>query len=171
MLRSFRSHLVVVMASGIALALAGCAGMGPHEQQDTELGCVSGAIGGGLLGLALGNGNSSSALLGAGSGLLAGCAAGNVIGRQLDAQDRMAAEQATYAALDAPPVYHGYAHRHYWNSDHGTGNHGYVTVKHVTRTASGGECKELNEVAYIKGQEVNQPSKFCKSPDGSWTAA
>ena len=144
--------------------------MGPHEQEMTAYGCAAGALGGGLIGLVAGHGNGGSAALGAGAGLLAGCAAGNIIGRELDERDRQAAEAATLAALDAPPSRRPVAHA--WHSDHGTGNHGTVFVQSSTKTADGGECKQVNEVAYIKGEEVNQPVKYCRSgPSSDWTQA
>jgi surface antigen len=162
MIAPIRSALVLIAIAGV-VPIAGCDTMGPHEQQYT-------AVGGGLLGVLAGHGNGTAVALGAGSGLLAGCAAGNIIGRQLDDRDREVAEAATLAALNAPPAPHPVAH--VWHSDHGTGNHGAVVVQSSTRTASGGECKEVNEVAYIQSKEVNQPVKYCRSgPDGDWKEA
>jgi surface antigen len=164
-----RGTLALVAGIGLVLSLGGCEGMGQHEQQMTAFGCAAGAVGGGLLGLVAGHGNGGAVAAGAGAGLLTGCVAGNIIGRQLDERDRRAAETATLAALNAPPSSRPTARA--WRSDHGTGNHGTVVVQSTTRTA-GGECKQVNEVAYIQGKEVNQPAKYCRSgPEGDWKEA
>jgi hypothetical protein len=47
-----------------------------------------------------------------------------------------------------------------------------VVVQSTMRSAGGGECKQVNEVAYIQSEEVNQPVKYCRSgPEGDWKAA
>jgi surface antigen len=164
----WRVAATLVAMVGIAISTISCESMGQHEQQMTALGCAAGAMGGGLLGLLGGHGNGGAVAMGAGAGLLTGCVAGNIIGRQLDARDRATAEAATLAALNAPPNSRPRA----WRSDHGTGNHGTVMVQSTTRTANGGECKEVNEVAYIQSQEVNQPVKYCRTgPHGDWKEA
>lgn len=157
-------YLVVV---GLVIPLAGCDGMGPKEQQYTMAGCATGLLAGIGAGLGFGHGNTGATVAGAGLGLAAGCATGNIIGRQLDERDRQAAYAATLAALDAPPTPR--PKPHYWNSDHGTGNHGSVVVQATTHT-DGKECKQVNEVAYIKGAEVNQPTKYCRDSSGEWAA-
>jgi surface antigen len=165
-----RLGLVLMTMTSVAFVTSSCDSMGEHEKQMTAAGCITGAVGGGLLGLVGGHGSGQSAALGAGAGLLAGCAAGNIIGRQLDERDRQAAEAATLAALNARPTSHPVAQT--WRSNHGTGNHGTVVVQSTTKIASGGECKEVNEVAYIQSKEVNQPTKYCRSgPDGDWKQA
>jgi surface antigen len=166
------SHNAVrlVASIGLALSVAGCEGMGQHEQEMTAFGCAAGALGGGLIGLVAGHGNGGAVAAGAGAGLLTGCVAGNVIGRQLDERDRGAAEAATLAALNAPSSSRSVARA--WRSDHGTGNHGTVVVQSTTRMASGSECKEVNEVAYIQSKEVAQPAKYCRSgASGDWKQA
>jgi surface antigen len=160
----------VLAAVSSTIVVTGCDSMGQHEQQMTAAGCVTGALGGGLLGLVGGHGSGQAIALGTGAGLLTGCAAGNIIGKQLDERDRRVAEAATLAALNAPPARHPVAHT--WRSDHGTGNHGTVVVQSTMRSAGGGECKQVNEVAYIQSEEVNQPVKYCRSgPEGDWKAA
>jgi surface antigen len=156
-----------VVVIGLLIPLTGCEGMGPKEQQYTMAGCATGLLAGLGAGLGLGHGNSGAALAGAGLGMAAGCTTGNIIGRQLDAQDRRAAYAATLAALNAPVTTR--PKPQYWNSDHGTGNHGSVIVQATTH-AGGKECKQVNEVAYIKGSEVNQPTKYCRDSSGEWGA-
>jgi surface antigen len=169
-MRDCRNALALAAGIGLALATAGCDGMGQHEQQMTAVGCAAGALGGGLIGLMAGHGNGGAVAAGAGAGLLTGCVAGNLIGRQLDQRDRAAAEAATVAALNAPPSSRPVARA--WRSDHGTGNHGTVVVQSTTRMASGGECKEVNEVAYVQGKELNQPVKYCRGGSGGdWKEA
>jgi surface antigen len=158
---------VCVLAS--CTLLTACEGMGPKEQQYTAAGCATGAIGGGLLGVLGGHGNSSAALMGAGAGLLAGCLAGNAIGRQLDARDRAQAEQALLYALNAPPTRSGYVPPQQWHSDH-TSNRGTIQVQKVTKTASG-ECRQAHETAYIQSQEVVQTINYCRNSSGGWAQA
>jgi surface antigen len=142
--------------------------MGPKEQQYTIAGCATGLLAGLGAGLGLGHGNTGATVAGAGLGMAAGCATGNIIGRQLDAQDRQAAYAATLAALNAPAATH--PKPQYWRSDHGTGNHGSIVVQATTHTG-GKECKQVNEVAYIKGSEVNQPTTYCRDSNGEWATA
>jgi len=57
-----------------------------------------------------------------------------------------------------------------WKSDH-SGATGSAQVVSVQKQASGGECRTVREVAYIKGQEVPQDSTYCRAPDGSWVSS
>jgi surface antigen len=154
----------------IGVLLAACSpNAGPHETSYTLAGCATGGLAGGLLGNLLGHGNTGATLAGAGVGAAAGCLTGNAIGRQLDERDRQLAQAATVRALSLPPG----GHRN-WTSDH-TSNHGSITVEKVASNGSsasgGGECKIVREVAYIKGQEVTQDSKYCRNPQGEWASA
>jgi surface antigen len=151
--------------------LCGCSpNAGPNETTYTLAGCATGGLAGGLMGNLLGHGNAGATLAGVGLGAAAGCLTGNAIGRQLDERDRQLAQAATIRALSLPP-----GRQTSWKSDH-TNNSGRITVQKVaSNTSSGGgggsECKIVREVAYIKGQEVTQDSKYCRNAQGEWASA
>jgi surface antigen len=153
------------------MPLCGCdpSTMGPKEQSYTMAGCAGGLLTGLVAGLGFGHGNAGAAVGGAAVGTAAGCLAGNYIGRQLDAQDRARQEAAIYAALNAPPA--ARPRSYYWQSNHGTGNHGSAQVvpHSQTKTASGSVCQEVTETAYIHGSETQQPTKYCRNANGDWT--
>jgi surface antigen len=132
-------------------------------------GCGVGLLTGLAAGLGFGHGNAGAALGGAAVGTAAGCLAGNTIGRQLDAQDRAAQQYATMLALQEQ----AYSRPVSWHSDHGTGNSGSVrVVPHTqTRTAQGNACQMVSETAYIKGQEQQEQTKYCRNAQGEWTEA
>jgi surface antigen len=164
--RDMKTFVCTVLVGGlIATSLTGCEGMGPKEQQYTMAGCATGLLAGLGMGLGLSHGNAGGAVAGAAAGTAVGCLAGNAIGRQLDERDRQQQQLAIYAALDAPrPVARN------WTSDHGTGNHGKVSVSAPVKTAQG-ECKNVNEVAYVHGQEATESTKYCRNSQGEWTEA
>ncbi len=167
------SPRAVAVLVAVPLFLGGCQ---TNEQTGGLIGAGSGAVLGGLLGNAIGH-NAAGTLIGAGIGAAGGYFIGSAIGRQLDEQDRQRAMAATQQAL-AEPVYYPPAggppppppRPVSWSSDHNNGTHGSTSVVAVQRQASGGECRTVREVAYIKGEEVVQNSRYCRSQDGGWAA-
>jgi len=169
MMRS--SPFTVAFLVVVPLCMAGCE---TNEQTGGLLGAGGGAVLGGVLGQAIGH-NATGVAIGAALGAAGGYFIGSAIGRQLDQRDRQSAVAATQEALDAPVSYTGGQPRPPtksagWSSDHNTGARGSATVVAVQRQASGGECRTLREVAYIKGEQVVQNSRYCRSPDGAWVA-
>ncbi|HVY15148.1 MAG TPA: glycine zipper 2TM domain-containing protein [Rhodopila sp.] len=167
-------RIALACAVSLPLVTAGCQN---NEQTGALLGTGGGALVGGVLGNVLGH-STTATLIGAGVGGALGYFAGSAIGRNLDEADRARASAATQQAL-ATPVYYppsGAPARPpprpvSWVSDHNTNVRGSSTVVAVNRDArSGGECKMVREVAYIKGQEEVQNSRYCRSSDGSWVA-
>ena len=161
---------LAICAATAALLCSCSPNAGPNETAYTLAGCATGGLAGGLMGNLIGHGNAGATLAGVGLGAAAGCITGNAIGRQLDERDRELAQAATIRALSLPP-----GRQATWHSDH-TANNGRITVQSVQKvanngTASGGECKNVREVAYIKGQEVTQDSKYCRNAQGEWTSA
>lgn len=169
-MRSSRGTLALLVVA--PLCLAACQ---TNEQTGGLVGAGTGALLGGVLGNAIGH-NAAGTLIGAGIGAAGGYFIGSAIGRQLDERDRERAMAATQQVL-AEPVYFPPSgapppppRSASWTSDHNTGARGSTSVVAVRRQAAGGECRTLREVAYIKGEEVVQNSRYCRSSDGAWTA-
>lgn len=163
-----------------------------NEQTGGLFGALGGAAGGAAIGGAIGH-NATGALIGAGVGALGGYLIGSAIGRALDERDRQRAGQAVqqvlyepvppayyeggpYYAEAPPPKAHAPARRRvprpsaHWNSDH-SGANGNVTVVAAQRTAGGGECRTVHEVAYVSGKELVENQKYCRSPNSEWQKA
>jgi len=161
----------VVLVAGLLMPAAACQ---TNEQTGGLVGAGGGALLGGLVGQAAGH-STTSTLIGAGIGAVGGYFIGTAIGRQLDEADQKRAAHATQQAL-AQPVYYPAGQpatlpkqSEKWSSDH-SGDSGSAKVVAAQQTASGGECRMVREVAYIKGQEVTQDSRYCRGADGSWVA-
>jgi surface antigen len=167
---TFPKQLAIVALVSVPL-LCGC-------QNNEETGGLLGSVGGAALGAGLGGaigGNGTGALIGAAAGGLAGYFVGSEIGRQLDQRDREIAANATQRALEQPvsnptTVAEAPPPPAKWRSDH-SGASGSAQVVAVQPQASGGECKMVHQIAYIKGDEVQQNTRYCQSPNGSWTQA
>jgi surface antigen len=157
------------LALALALAtLGGCQNNGGMSNQ--QMGGVAGAGAGGLLGGLLGNqvGHSgTSTAVGAGLGAVAGYFVGSSIGARLDESDRKKAETTTTQVLHSPSKKKKVA----WTSDKNSGVHGSSEVVKVDPKPNGAECKTVREVAYIKGEEVTQNSRYCRSAGGEWAPA
>ncbi|MGO4725585.1 MULTISPECIES: glycine zipper domain-containing protein [unclassified Inquilinus] len=152
-----------VMVVATALTLAGCQ---TNEQTGGLFGAGGGALFGGLLGNAVGH-DQTSTLIGAGLGAIGGYFVGSAIGRQLDQADQQRAAQTTRRVLTSS-ARRGTT-RNWQNRS--TGVRGSSTVVAVEPNGSGGgECRTVREVAYIKGQEVEQQSKYCRGSGGEWAA-
>ncbi|HET6605156.1 MAG TPA: hypothetical protein VFG62_00720 [Rhodopila sp.] len=171
---AFRNgRFIAVCLIAVPLSLTACQN---NEQTGALLGTGGGALVGGVLGNVIGH-STAATVIGATVGGGIGYFAGSAIGRNLDEADRARAAAATQQALAAPVYYppsgappRPPAQPVSWASDHNTNIRGSSTVVAVNRAPRGGECKTVREVAYIKGQEEVQNSKYCRSSDGSWEA-
>lgn len=166
-----RSSRIIIATLTVLPLLGGCQ---TNEQTGGLVGAGSGAVLGGVLGNALGRSPGAMAL-GATLGGVGGYLVGSSIGRQLDERDRQRAEMATRQALAAPAYYPAPsapprppATVQNWSSQDNAGVRGSSTVVAVQRQSSGGECRTVKEVAYIKGDEVVQNTRYCQDGSGSW---
>ena len=153
----------------LALAVAIAALSGCQNMTNQQAGGAAGAGIGGILGGVFGNqaGHSgTSTVVGAGLGALAGYFVGSAIGARLDDADRKKAEASTTKVLNSGTSKHSS-----WTSDKGKTVHGSSDVVKVDPKPDGGECKTVREVAYIKGEEVTQNSRYCRAAGGEWAAA
>jgi surface antigen len=127
----------------------------PVTNQD--VGTVSGAVIGGLLGSQFGKG--SGQLVAIGAGTLAGAYIGGAIGRNMDATDRMRMGQALENNTIGRPAY--------WQNAN-TGNSYSVTpVQNVTYDGNP-YCREYRTTAMIAGKRQQMYGTACRQPDGSW---
>ncbi|ORJ58556.1 OmpA family protein [Geothermobacter hydrogeniphilus] len=94
-----RNLMIVLMV--LTFFVAGCAPPANKAEQGTRVGVGVGAVGGALLGQAIG-GNTKSTLIGAGIGALVGGIAGNQIGSYMDAQE--AAFRQELAAVEGANI-------------------------------------------------------------------
>jgi surface antigen len=127
-------------------------GNGPNQ----DAGALTGAVAGGIIGSALGNGNIGAVAAGA----VVGGLIGNEIGAGLDAQDRQMAEATEYRALEygrsGTPVQ--------WR---GRKVYGDVVVGSSYRV-NDYSCRDYTHTIYIDGRPEVARGTACKQPDGSW---
>jgi surface antigen len=141
--------LICMMAS---VSLMGCSNM---SKQD--VGTVSGAVAGGLLGSQFGGG--SGKLVAVGLGTMAGAFLGGSIGKSMDDVDRMKMQRALESNSVGQPAY-------WTNANTGT-NYTVVPVKNVT-VQGNKYCREYRTTAVIGGKSEQVYGKACRQPDGSW---
>ncbi len=156
--RKMRSVALLLAAS---LSLSAC--QGENEGFGTLLGAGLGAIIGG----AIDGGGHHGGHHGGGSGVLIGAVIGGVIGgsigRDMDKADRLAAEQARYAALEN---YQTGESSYWYNPD--TGNQGSYTPQPAYETNEGQYCREYTQNITIGGETESGYGTACRQPDGSW---
>ncbi len=160
---------VAILAA--ALLVAACQGMN-NEQQGGLIGAGAGAVGGGLLGHALGGG-AVGTILGAGLGGLAGWYVGTTIGKSLDEQERQRASAATKKLLQEPVKQQNgrvVAKAQNWKSPDRQDVRGHSEITEVSARSDGAECRTVHEVAYIHGEEKSQNTRYCRSASGNWEA-
>jgi len=173
----------MVMASAVALPLfTACQSTGSNQQVGQFGGAAVGGVLGGIAGSAVG-GNRTGAVVGALVGAAAGYFIGGAIAEALtDPADRQKANAATQRVLDAPaPTPPRTTNRSRpqqtravqanWKSENNRNVSGRSTLQSVQRTQDGGECRLVREVAYVQGKEVQQDTRYCRSPNGGWAQA
>ena len=144
-----------ILVAGLCIALASCGSV-----SNQQVGQVTGALAGGVIGNQFGGG--SGRIVATAVGALAGGIIGGGIGQQLDARSRDQALTAEYNALEtgAPgqPVQ--------WRGTNGT--YGTVTPQQTYQVGSQ-NCRRYTHTVYIDGQPQNASGTACRNPDGTWT--
>jgi uncharacterized protein YcfJ len=79
-------HNLIVATCVAGILMSACATQGPNETNGTLIGAGGGTLAGGLIGSAFGGGRG--ALLGMGLGAVGGGLGGNIIGRNMDQEQR-----------------------------------------------------------------------------------
>jgi surface antigen len=148
--------LKLILIPSLALSLAAC------EASNEELGTLIGAVGGAVVGDALGGHGTEKVILVA-AGTMAGALFGASIGRKLDAADRQYMETATQQSLETSKS--GYQSE--WiNPD--SGNQGSVTPEPAYKNQVDQHCREFTQTVTIGGKTEEAYGTACRQPDGSW---
>jgi len=148
-----RKHLAVPIT---LLVLAGCGSNPPSKE---NVGMVSGAVIGGVLGNQVGHG-AGRAIATIGGAALGGFV-GNRIGRNMDEEDQRKASQA----LEASPDNRAST----WKNPN-TGQSYSVTPKRTYEGASG-PCRDFESTTDIDGRKETVHGTACRQEDGTWKAA
>lgn len=147
------NKICTVLVSGLlALSLTAC-----QEMTNQDVGTVTGAVAGGLLGSTVGKGGGQMVAIAAGT--LVGAYMGGAIGKSMDQQDQARMAKALESNNVGQPAY--------WrNSNTGT-SYRVTPVKNVTK-AGNKYCREYRTVADIGGKQQQVYGTACRQPDGSW---
>jgi len=120
-------------------------------------GAMLGAITGGVIGGELGHG--SGAIVGS----ILGAFVGMGIGQSIDANDRMAAEDAAGRAYWNVPVGQPVT----WNNP-GSGNSGTIVTVRDGTDSSGNYCREYQQTVRVGGKSSQAYGTACRQADGAW---
>lgn len=142
----------------LPLMLAAC---GPDTKK-ADVGLVSGAVAGGIIGSSFGRGSGN--VLATAAGAVVGGIIGNEIGRQLDDRDRMLAQEAEFDALERGES--GRA-RTWRNPDNG--RYGEVVPSRPYRRGER-DCRDYTHKVYIDGRPQALRGTACRNPDGTWSS-
>ncbi len=148
----------VAAATLIALFAAACSNS-PYGEKQT-VGTLGGAALGGLLGAQFGDGTGQ--LLATGAGVLIGGLIGSEVGRTMDEQDEMQANQAVTEAHQAP-----LGETIVWNNPD-SGHSGTVTPVRDGSTSSGLYCREFQQTITVSGRTETAYGTACRQSDGTW---
>ncbi len=143
---------LILIATGVSLVE--CSNM-----TNQDVGTVSGAALGGLIGSRFGGGSGQMVAIGAGA--LLGAYLGGKIGQSMDAQDRARMNNA----LESNPV----GQPAYWQNPQTGASYTVVPTKNVT-VHHNKYCREYRTTADIAGKQQQVYGKACRQPDGSWKA-
>ena len=149
-----KTYTAPVLILSSALTLAGC------SLSNQNIGTVTGAVAGGVVGNQFGGGSGRIAATALGA--LAGGVIGRSIGQSLDNSSRQAALGAEYNALEngrpGQPVA--------WQGTNGT--YGNVVPQQTYQVGSQ-NCRRYVHTIYIDGQPQQASGTACRNADGTWT--
>lgn len=135
-----------------SVSLVGCSNM-----SNQDVGTVSGAVAGGLLGSTIGHG--SGKLMAVGIGTLAGAFLGGAIGKNMDDTDKLKMQHALESNNAGQPAY--------WQNSNSGASYTVTPVKDVT--VDGNQyCREYRTTAVIAGKKQQMYGTACRQPDGTW---
>jgi surface antigen len=148
-MKTMITKLVLLFA---LVSLAGCTNV-----NNQDVGAVTGAVAGGLLGSQFGGGGGK--MLAIGAGAVAGALIGGAIGKSMDDTDRLKMSRA----LESQPV----GQPTYWqNSQTGAS---YTVIPENNVTVSGNPyCREYHTIATVAGKKQQIYGTACRQPDGTW---
>ena len=150
-----------------ALSLGACAGnnsgrggVGGTGINKQQVGAVSGAVVGGLLGSKVGGG--SGQLWATGAGAIVGGLLGSSIGSSLDRADLAYANRAGERAHSAPV-----GETVSWNNPD-SGHYGTITPVREGRSTAGRYCREYEQEIFVDGRRETAVGSACQNSDGTW---
>lgn len=144
----------VIMSFICSISLVGC-----QSATNQDVGTVSGAVAGGLLGSTIGQGGGQLVAIAAGT--LAGAYLGGSIGKHMDDQDRANANKALENNNVGQPAY--------WRNNN-TGTTYKVTPTKNVSVGHNKYCREYRTIANIGNKQQEMYGTACRQPDGSWKA-
>lgn len=148
--------LKLMLIPSLAFSLGAC------DASNEQIGTIAGAVGGAVVGDALGGHGTEKVILIA-AGTLAGAWLGGSIGRKLDRADRQYMETSTQQSLETSKS--GYK-TEWINPD--SGNQGTVTPKPAYKNQDDQYCREFTQTVTIAGKTEEAYGIACRQPDGSW---
>lgn len=152
---------VVSGVSAVALvgALAACDPNRPVSNQ--TIGAGVGALAGAAIGSQIGDGGGNTAAIIIGGVL--GAIAGSEIGRVMDENDRLRAEQTTQEALE----YYPSGEPATWDNPD-SGYSGSTVPQPAYRGDRGETCRRYTQTIEIDGRLERAEGVACRQPDGYW---
>lgn len=150
-MKKFLTTIIILFCS---ISLVGCDNM---TKQD--MGTVTGAVAGGLLGSTVGQGSGRVLAIAAGS--LAGAFVGNAVGKNMDDTDKLKMNNALENNSIGKPAY--------WRNQNTGADYEVVPTRNVT-VSGNNYCREYRTIAYIGGKKREVYGTACRQPDGSWQA-
>jgi surface antigen len=135
-----------------AFSLVGCQNM-----SNQDVGTMTGAVAGGLLGSQFGKGGGQ--ILAIGAGTVAGALIGGSIGKSMDDTDRLKMQNTFENNPSGQPAY--------WKNTRTGTTYTVVPTKNVTIEGNP-YCREYRSTAVIAGKEQQVYGTACRQPDGSW---
>lgn len=151
--------LVLIPMMAAALSMTACQTLQDNGTKQ-NIGGLTGAVAGGLLGSQIGGGSGKYWTTGA--GVLLGALVGSEIGASLDKADMAYAQQAQNRAYAAPV-----GETISWNNPQ-SGNYGTYTATNEGRSSSGRYCREYQQTIVVGGRQETAYGQACQQPDGSW---
>lgn len=129
------------------------------NMSNQDVGTMSGAVAGGVLGSTIGQGDGK--LIAIAAGTLIGAYLGGSIGKSMDQQDRAHVNETLESNNVGQPAY--------WRNAK-TGNTYRVTPTKNVEVGHNKYCREYRTVADIAGKKQQMYGTACRQPDGSWKA-
>ncbi|CAL7961992.1 17 kDa surface antigen [Alphaproteobacteria bacterium] len=146
----------------VPVFLASCETNEAGRLNKANVGVVSGAVLGGIVGSAVG-GRGTSGIVGGVAGAALGALAGHAIGAKLDKADLMYQRNSMMDALESNRVGMASAWR---NPD--SGNSGAITPTRTYVDDYGQNCREYTQRVMVGGKSVEAFGRACRRSDGSW---
>lgn len=138
------------------VSLVGCAEPNSSIKKQ-DVGVMSGAVIGGLMGSRFGGGSGQIAAIAAGT--LAGAFIGGAIGKNMDDTDRLKMSRS----LENNPV----GKPAYWQNAQTGARYTVTPVRNVSYNGNP-YCREYRTVANIGGKQQQMYGTACRQPDGAW---